>query len=163
GDASAPERINKYVRFGASPRGAQGLVLLGKVRALLDGRYNVSFRDVAMESPAVLRHRLIRNFEAEADDVDGDALVAEVGKATRHVGCIRGPPSLRRRRRRAFPRLVDVRAARPPDDEALPRRGGPRRPSRARPQRVDGFRRSDEGALRQARAGVDRLRRAARD
>jgi MoxR-like ATPase len=82
GDPSAPPNVNKYVRFGASPRGAQGLILLAKVRALLEGRYNVSFRDVALEAPAVLRHRLIRNFEAEADNVDGDALVAEVVKAT---------------------------------------------------------------------------------
>jgi MoxR-like ATPase len=82
GDALAPERIGKYVRFGSSPRGAQALVLLGKVRALLDGRFNVSFRDVALEAPAVLRHRLIRNFEAEADDVDADALVADVVAAT---------------------------------------------------------------------------------
>jgi MoxR-like ATPase len=82
GDALAPAAIGKYVRFGASPRGAQGLVLLGKVRALLDGRYNVAFRDVALEAPAVLRHRIIRNFEAEADDVDGDALVADVVKST---------------------------------------------------------------------------------
>jgi MoxR-like ATPase len=82
GDASAPETIRKYVRFGASPRGAQALVLLGKVRALLEGRFNVSFQDVAAEAPAALRHRLIRNFEAEADGVDGDALVAAVVKAT---------------------------------------------------------------------------------
>jgi MoxR-like ATPase len=82
GDPSAPATIGKYVRFGSSPRGAQGLVLLGKVRALLDGRFNVSFRDIALEAPAVLRHRLIRNFEAEADNVDGDALVADVVKAT---------------------------------------------------------------------------------
>ena len=82
GDPSAPAAINKYVRFGSSPRGAQGLVLLGKVRALLDGRYNVSFRDIASEAPAVLRHRLIRNFEAEADNVDADALVADVVKTT---------------------------------------------------------------------------------
>jgi MoxR-like ATPase len=82
GDALAPPSIGKYVRFGSSPRGAQALVLLGKVRALLEGRYNVSFRDIALEAPAVLRHRLIRNFEAEADNVDGDALVADVVKAT---------------------------------------------------------------------------------
>ena len=82
GNPAAPARINKYLRFGSSPRGAQALVLLGKVRALLDGRYNVAFRDVALEAPAVLRHRLIRNFEAEADNVDGDALVADVVKAT---------------------------------------------------------------------------------
>ena len=60
----------------------QALVLLGKVRALLEGRFNVSFHDVAAEAPAVLRHRLIRNFEAEADGVDGDALVAAAVKAT---------------------------------------------------------------------------------
>jgi MoxR-like ATPase len=78
---SAPESVRKYVRFGSSPRGGQGLVLLAKVRALLEGRYNVSFRDVAAEAPSVLRHRLIRNFEAEADRVDGDAIVADVVKA----------------------------------------------------------------------------------
>jgi MoxR-like ATPase len=80
-DQSAPESIRKYVRFGSSPRGAQGLVLLAKVRALLEGRYNVSFRDVGLEAPAVLRHRLIRNFEAEADRVEGDHLVADVVKS----------------------------------------------------------------------------------
>jgi MoxR-like ATPase len=78
----APETVRKYVRFGSSPRGAQALVMLGKVRALLEGRFNVSFQDVAHEAPAVLRHRLIRNFEAEAEGVDGDALVAAVVKAT---------------------------------------------------------------------------------
>ena len=78
---TAPESVRKYVRFGSSPRGAQGLVLLGKVRALLEGRYNVSFRDVGLEAPSVLRHRLIRNFEAEADRVDGDRIVADVVKA----------------------------------------------------------------------------------
>ena len=78
---TAPESVRKYVRFGSSPRGGQGLVLLGKVRALLEGRYNVSFRDVALEAPSVLRHRLIRNFEAEADRVDGDQIVADVVKS----------------------------------------------------------------------------------
>jgi MoxR-like ATPase len=78
---TAPESVRKYVRFGSSPRGGQGLVLLAKVRALLEGRYNVSFRDIASEAPSVLRHRLIRNFEAEADRVDGDAIVADVVKA----------------------------------------------------------------------------------
>ena len=82
GGQYAPETINKYVRFGASPRGAQGLVLLAKVRALLEGRYNVSFRDVALEAPSVLRHRILRNFEAEADGVDQDALVADVVRVT---------------------------------------------------------------------------------
>ena len=81
-DPSATDSVRKYVRFGSSPRGAQGLILLAKVRALLEGRYNVSFRDIALEAPSVLRHRLIRNFEAEADHVEPDAIVAEVVKAT---------------------------------------------------------------------------------
>jgi len=81
-DASAPAAVKKYVRFGSSPRGAQALILLAKVRALLEGRFNVAFKDVAAEAPAALRHRMIRNFEAEADAVDGDALVDAVVKAT---------------------------------------------------------------------------------
>jgi MoxR-like ATPase len=79
---TSPELVKRYVRYGSSPRGAQGLILLAKVRSLLDGRYNVAFRDIALEAPGVLRHRLIRNFEAEADHIDGDALVAEVVKTT---------------------------------------------------------------------------------
>jgi MoxR-like ATPase len=81
GSETSPEIVKRYVRFGSSPRGAQALVLLAKVRALLEGRYNVAFRDVALEAPAVLRHRMIRNFEAEADHVEPDAIVAEVVKA----------------------------------------------------------------------------------
>ncbi|MCE9638165.1 MAG: AAA family ATPase [Planctomycetes bacterium] len=77
-DKTAPESVRKYVRFGSSPRGAQGLILLAKVRALLEGRYNVSFRDVSLEAPSVMRHRLIRNFEAEADRVEGDQIVTDI-------------------------------------------------------------------------------------
>ena len=82
GSSYAGERVNKYVRFGSSPRGAQALILLGKVRALLEARYNVSFRDISREAAAVLRHRLIRNFEAEADGVQPDDLVADVVERT---------------------------------------------------------------------------------
>ena len=78
----ASDLVNKYVRFGSSPRGAQALILMSKVRALLEGRYNISFRDVERDAPPVLRHRLIRNFEAEADGVDSDAIVTEVLKKT---------------------------------------------------------------------------------
>ncbi len=82
GSEFASDLVNRYVRFGSSPRGAQALVLLAKVRSLLDARYNVSFRDVAREAHAVLRHRLIRNFEAEADNVASDTIVDEVVRVT---------------------------------------------------------------------------------
>jgi MoxR-like ATPase len=69
---------NQYLRFGSSPRGAQGLVLAGKVRALTQGRFNVSFEDLQTAAPATLRHRLILNFEAEAEGVTTDLIVAQV-------------------------------------------------------------------------------------
>ena len=74
----APDAIARYVRFGASPRGAQALVLAGKVRALLDGRPSVAFDDVRSVAPAALRHRLVTGYEAVADGVTTDELVAEV-------------------------------------------------------------------------------------
>jgi MoxR-like ATPase len=70
--------VSRYVRFGASPRGAQALVLSGKVRALLDGRPNVSVDDIRAGAPAALRHRLVLGYEASADDVSADQIVAEV-------------------------------------------------------------------------------------
>jgi len=68
----------RYLRYGASPRGAQALALAGRVAALRDGRVNVSFDDVRRAARPALRHRLILTFEAEADAVDPDALVDEV-------------------------------------------------------------------------------------
>ncbi len=76
GGASGP--TNRYVRCGASPRAAQALVLSGKVRALTDGRYHVSYKDLREMALPCLRHRLILNFEAEADRVDADALVKQI-------------------------------------------------------------------------------------
>jgi len=74
----APESARRYIRYGASPRGAQALVLGAKVRALSDGRFNVSVDDLrAMALPA-LRHRLILNFEGEAAGVDVDDLVGQI-------------------------------------------------------------------------------------
>jgi MoxR-like ATPase len=74
----APEGIKRYVRFGASPRGAQALVLAAKAAALLDGRPNVSAEDLrAMARPA-LRHRLVLGYEASAAGVGADQLVDEV-------------------------------------------------------------------------------------
>ena len=69
---------NQYLRFGSSPRGGQTLILAGKVRALIDGRFNVSFDDIEAVSFAALRHRLILNFEAEAEGITTDHVVAQI-------------------------------------------------------------------------------------
>jgi MoxR-like ATPase len=74
----APERVRKYVRFGASPRGAQAMVLTAKARALLSGRYNVSAADIIAVAAPALRHRIILNFEGEADALDVDSILDEV-------------------------------------------------------------------------------------
>jgi len=79
--AGAPKGIDAYVKFGASPRGAQALVMGGKVRALLDGRPNVSVDDIRATAPAALRHRLVLGYEASADGVGADQLVAELLEA----------------------------------------------------------------------------------
>jgi MoxR-like ATPase len=71
---------NQYLRFGSSPRGAQCLILAGKVRALTQGRFNVSFDDIQAVALASLRHRLIPNFEAEAEGVTTDLIIAQVLK-----------------------------------------------------------------------------------
>ena len=65
----------QFVRFGVSPRGVQTLILGAKVRALLAGRFNVSCADVREVVHPALRHRIIRNFEAEADNISTDALL----------------------------------------------------------------------------------------
>ena len=69
---------NQYLRFGSSPRGAQVLVLAGKVRALTQGRFNVSYEDIAAVATASLRHRLIPNFEAEAEGITTDQVIAQI-------------------------------------------------------------------------------------
>jgi MoxR-like ATPase len=69
---------NQYLRWGASPRGAQTLALGAKVRALLDGRYNVSFEDVRRVYLPALRHRVIVNFEAQAESVEPDKILLEL-------------------------------------------------------------------------------------
>ncbi len=69
---------NKYIRYGSSPRGAQTLILGGKVRALLDGRFNVSMEDIRALLLPALRHRIILNFEAQADGRTPDDLLDEI-------------------------------------------------------------------------------------
>ena len=76
----AADVTNKYVRFGSSPRGAQAMVLAAKIRGLLDNRYHASFEDVQAVALPALRHRLILNFEAEAERIDTDTVVKEILK-----------------------------------------------------------------------------------
>ena len=71
----APELTKKYVRYGSSPRGAQALILGGKVRAILDGRYNVAREDIQTVALPSLRHRLILSFEGEAEGIDPDDII----------------------------------------------------------------------------------------
>ncbi|MDL1900809.1 AAA family ATPase [Anaerolineae bacterium CFX9] len=81
GTPDAPEIVRRYVRYGASPRGAQSLILGAKINALLEGRFNVAFDDVAAVAPAALRHRIILNYDAGADGVPADAIIAETIKS----------------------------------------------------------------------------------
>src|SRR6476660_7434783 len=74
----ATDITNQYIRWGSSPRGAQTLVLAAKVRALLDGRYNVSFEDLRRVYLPSLRHRVLLNFEAQAEGVDADDVLLKV-------------------------------------------------------------------------------------
>ena len=75
---AAPEVVQRYVRFGASPRGAQAMILGAKVNALFNGRYNVAFKDIEAVVYPALRHRLILNFEGEAEGVTADRVIEEV-------------------------------------------------------------------------------------
>jgi MoxR-like ATPase len=75
---TASEMVRRYVRYGSSPRGAQALILGGKVTALLAGRYNVAYEDLRAIAPAALRHRVLLNFEGQAEDVSADDIVGEV-------------------------------------------------------------------------------------
>jgi len=79
--AVANSLARRFVRYGASPRGAQALVLAAKIHAVLDGRYHVAKADISKAAPAALRHRIILNFEAEAEGKDSDEIVAEVLRA----------------------------------------------------------------------------------
>ena len=74
----ATPSVRQYARYGASPRGAQALIIGAKINALLDGRSNVSFEDVAAVAPPALRHRILLNFEGQAEGLSTDQLIAEV-------------------------------------------------------------------------------------
>jgi MoxR-like ATPase len=91
----APEVTRRFVRYGASPRGAQALVLGAKVKALADGRYNVSADDIKALAVPSLRHRIILNFEGEAEGVDADGLVEQVVTAAEAIAARDKEPLLR--------------------------------------------------------------------
>ncbi len=80
-DASAPDEVRRFVRFGASPRGAQACLLAARVRALLDQRFAVAAEDLREVVKPALRHRLILSFEGEAEEVAPDSLLEAVMKA----------------------------------------------------------------------------------
>ena len=84
----APGLVREYVRYGGSPRGAQALVLAGKIHALLDGRFNVAIDDIRAVAMPALRHRVIRNFEGEAEGI--------TPRRHRPRGPGRGRPAVRR-------------------------------------------------------------------
>ncbi len=69
---------NRFLRAGGSPRGAQALILAGKVRALLEGRFNVSFEDIRKVFFPAMRHRVLLNFEAQAENVASDSVLAAI-------------------------------------------------------------------------------------
>jgi MoxR-like ATPase len=77
-DSTAPPEVHRYVRYGASPRGMQAMILAGKIIALLDGRYNVAYDDIREAAIPALRHRLILNFDAQAEGVTTDVVVGSL-------------------------------------------------------------------------------------
>jgi MoxR-like ATPase len=79
------EQINRYVSFGASPRGGQALILGAKVRALLDGRVQISYADIDAVALPALAHRLVLNFAALADGVDPRALIERIVRSARRL------------------------------------------------------------------------------
>ncbi|MGE3888516.1 MAG: AAA family ATPase [Vicinamibacterales bacterium] len=76
--SEAPDFIHQWVRWGAGPRAGQALLLAGKARAVLHGRPAVSLDDVRAVAPSVLRHRVLVNFQAEADGIDAEAVVSRL-------------------------------------------------------------------------------------
>ena len=78
----AVEATNKYVRWGASPRAVQALALGAKLYALLDGRFNTSFSDVHKVYRGAMRHRVLLNFEGEAEGITADEVLQEILEKT---------------------------------------------------------------------------------
>lgn len=81
----SPEVIRRYTQYGASPRGAQALILGGKINALLEGRFNVAFDDIRAVAKPALRHRILLNFEGMAEGISTDDLIDELFKVVGQV------------------------------------------------------------------------------
>ncbi len=81
----SPPLVRRFVRYGSSPRGVQALILAGKIRALLEGRLNVAFADIRAAAHPSLRHRIILNFEADAENVTSDQIIDAILAATPDV------------------------------------------------------------------------------
>jgi MoxR-like ATPase len=77
-EGGCPPFVNDYVAWGAGPRASQFLILAGKARALLKGRYHVSTDDIRQVALPVLRHRIVTNFNAEAEGIKSDAIVKKL-------------------------------------------------------------------------------------
>ncbi|MCX5970764.1 MAG: MoxR family ATPase [Coprothermobacterota bacterium] len=77
-DGKAGEMVRRFVRFGASPRGAQALIMAGKVRALSEGRFHVSREDLRQVASPTLRHRLLLNYEAQVEGISADQILGQV-------------------------------------------------------------------------------------
>jgi MoxR-like ATPase len=80
--AETTPMVKKYVRYGSSPRGAQAMLLAAKIRALLSGRFAVSIDDIRATTTPALRHRVILNFEGEAEGIPTDAVIADILQKT---------------------------------------------------------------------------------
>jgi MoxR-like ATPase len=89
GDAQAHEMANKYIRYGSSPRGAQALVECGRVHAVLRGRLHLSTDDIQAVAPAVLRHRIILNFDAHADGQTPETVLGKILQSVRAAAASR--------------------------------------------------------------------------
>jgi MoxR-like ATPase len=87
----APDAVRQYVRVGSSPRGAQAIVLTAKIRALLAGRYNVAIEDIKSVVAPALRHRILRNFEGEAEGIRSEDMVQRIVESmdARYGGALR--------------------------------------------------------------------------
>lgn len=77
-NSDSPDITKKCIRYGSSPRGIQSLIMAGKVKALLDKRYNVSYEDISSLAFPALRHRIILNFEGQVKGLDSDKIISEI-------------------------------------------------------------------------------------
>lgn len=82
--ATAPEVVRRYVRYGASPRGVQAMIIAAKILALIDGRHNVDRQDLQVALLPSLRHRLILNFEGQAEGITPDDILRHVAEGVRY-------------------------------------------------------------------------------